>query len=65
MQIVLSEALAASLFPCKVVKKSARFLSREVWAAPFSKTPAVAKVLMLFSSLSVIMLVWFQKNASL
>lgn len=66
MQIVLGEALVAPLlFLCKVVDKSARFLSREVRAAPFLMTPVVAKVLMLFSSFSVIVLVWFQKNASL
>lgn len=44
MQIVLGEALAASLFLCEVVEKSARFPSRDVQAAQFSRTPVVAKV---------------------
>lgn len=44
MQIVLGEALAASLFLCEVVEKSARFPSWDVRAAQFSRTPVVAKV---------------------
>lgn len=45
MQIMLGEALAASLVPCEAVMKSAGFLTGDGQAALSSRTSVVAKVL--------------------
>lgn len=45
MQIMLGEALAASLVPCEAVMKSAGYLTGDGRAALSSRTPVVAKVL--------------------